>query len=46
MILGSKAFFVFLPVVLIGYHLLAGRTRKYAFLLVASWVFYAFAAWD
>ena len=45
MILGSKAFFVFLPVVLIGYHLLAGRTRKYAFLLVASWVFYAFAAW-
>lgn len=45
MTVASKAFFVFLPVVLIGYHLLAGRTRKYAFLLAASWVFYAAAAW-
>lgn len=45
MILASKAFFVFLPIVLLGYHLLAKRTQKYAFLLLASWIFYAFTAW-
>ncbi|MCS6850792.1 MAG: MBOAT family protein [Gemmataceae bacterium] len=36
----SKAFFLFLPVVLLIYHLLPTRTSKYRFLLVASWVFY------
>jgi alginate O-acetyltransferase complex protein AlgI len=36
----SKAFFIFLPVVLLGYHLLRGRERKYRFLLAASWLFY------
>lgn len=41
MLVGGKAFFVFLIVVLLGYHLLRGRTAKYAFLLLASWAFYA-----
>jgi alginate O-acetyltransferase complex protein AlgI len=36
----SKAFFVFLPLVLLSYHLLPGRTHKYRFLLAASWLFY------
>src|SRR4051794_28724537 len=36
----SKAFFVFLPVVLLTYHLLRTRTHKYRFLLAASWLFY------
>ena len=36
----SKAFFIFLPVVLLGYHLLRGRERRYRFLLAASWLFY------
>jgi alginate O-acetyltransferase complex protein AlgI len=36
----SKAFFIFLPVVLLGYHLLRGRARKYRLLLAASWFFY------
>jgi alginate O-acetyltransferase complex protein AlgI len=36
----TKVFFLFLPVVLLGYHLLPGRRRKYAFLLAASWFFY------
>jgi alginate O-acetyltransferase complex protein AlgI len=40
-IFASKAFLVFLPVVLIGYHLVGRRAPKYAFLLAASWVFYA-----
>jgi D-alanyl-lipoteichoic acid acyltransferase DltB (MBOAT superfamily) len=40
-IFASKAFFVFLPVVLAVYHLLARRGHKYTFLLLASWVFYA-----
>src|SRR5262249_45374968 len=41
MIFASKAFFVFLPVVLVLYHLLGRRSRKYAVLLAASWLFYA-----
>ncbi|MBX3398417.1 MAG: MBOAT family protein [Gemmataceae bacterium] len=40
-LIGQKSFFIFLVVVLLGYHLLRGRTAKYAFLLAASWVFYA-----
>jgi alginate O-acetyltransferase complex protein AlgI len=36
----SKLFFIFLPIVLLGYHLLRGRERKYRFLLAASWLFY------
>ena len=44
MIFASKAFFVFLPLVLAGYHLLRPRTPKYAFLLAASWVFYAWCS--
>ena len=41
MIFASKAFFIFLPVVLLLYHLLGRRTHKYAVLLAASWLFYA-----
>ncbi len=41
MLVGGKGFFIFLAVVLLGYHLMRGRTAKYAFLLAASWVFYA-----
>src|SRR5579859_8146271 len=37
----DKSFFLFLPLVLLGYHLLPGRTNKYRFLLAASWLFYA-----
>ena len=44
MILAGKAFFIFLPIVLLGYHLLRDRGAKYSFLLAASWVFYAWAA--
>lgn len=44
MILAGKAFFIFLPIVLIGYHLLNRRGAKYTFLLAASWFFYASAA--
>ncbi len=36
----SKAFFIYLPIVLVVYHLLRGRGHKYRFLLVASWFFY------
>ena len=36
----SKAFFIFLPIVLLGYHLARTRTIKYRCLLIASWVFY------
>jgi alginate O-acetyltransferase complex protein AlgI len=43
-IFAGKAFLVFLPVVLIGYHLLRRRAPKYAFLLVASWAFYAWCS--
>jgi alginate O-acetyltransferase complex protein AlgI len=37
----SPLFFLFLPLVLLGYHLLPGRSLKYRFLLAASWSFYA-----
>lgn len=40
----SKEYFIFLPVVLITYHLLPARGQKYGFLSVASWIFYAWAA--
>jgi alginate O-acetyltransferase complex protein AlgI len=36
----SKAFFIFLPLVLLGYYLLPTRSHKYRFLLAASWLFY------
>jgi alginate O-acetyltransferase complex protein AlgI len=36
----SKSFFIFLPLVLLGYHLLRTRPHKYRFLLAASWFFY------
>jgi alginate O-acetyltransferase complex protein AlgI len=36
----TKAFFLFLPIVLLGYYLVPGRSRKYTFLLAASWFFY------
>ena len=36
----SRAFFIFLPLVLLGYYLLRQRPHKYRFLLVASWFFY------
>jgi alginate O-acetyltransferase complex protein AlgI len=36
----SRAFFVFLPLVLLGYHLLPGRGHRFRFLLAASWFFY------
>src|SRR5262245_52485274 len=40
----SRSFFLFLPVVLLGYHLLPTRAHKYRFLLAASWFFYM--AWN
>jgi alginate O-acetyltransferase complex protein AlgI len=36
----SRAFFVFLPIVLVTYHLARTRTAKYRLLLAASWFFY------
>ena len=36
----SRSFFLFLPIVLLIYHLLRSRSHKYRFLLVASWFFY------
>jgi alginate O-acetyltransferase complex protein AlgI len=36
----TAAFFVYLIIVLIGYHGLRARTWKYRFLLLASWFFY------
>jgi D-alanyl-lipoteichoic acid acyltransferase DltB (MBOAT superfamily) len=41
MIFASKAFFIFLPTVLVLYHVLQRRSHKYGFLLAASWLFYA-----
>lgn len=41
MIFASKAFFVFLPVVLLLYHASRRRGQKYTILLAASWLFYA-----
>jgi alginate O-acetyltransferase complex protein AlgI len=40
-IFASKEFFIFLPIVLAGYHLSRARGPKYTFLLAASWLFYA-----
>jgi alginate O-acetyltransferase complex protein AlgI len=40
----SPAFYVFLTVVLAGYHLLGRRTIRYAWLTLASWVFYSLAS--
>lgn len=36
----SRGFFVFLPIVLVLYHLARTRTAKYRLLLASSWVFY------
>jgi alginate O-acetyltransferase complex protein AlgI len=36
----SSLFFIFLPLVLLGYHLLPNRRQKFPFLLAASWLFY------
>ncbi len=44
MIFASKAFFLFLPIVLVLYHALNRRTHKYLVLTLASWAFYAFAS--
>ncbi len=41
MVFATKAFWLFLPAVLLLYHLSRGRTHKYRVLLVASWGFYA-----
>jgi alginate O-acetyltransferase complex protein AlgI len=41
MIFATKAFVVFLPAVLVLYHLLRGRSHKYRLLLAASWLFYS-----
>ncbi|HVL13839.1 MAG TPA: hypothetical protein VM529_14820, partial [Gemmata sp.] len=41
LIFASKAFFIFLPVVLLLYHSLRSRSHKYNMLLAASWLFYA-----
>ena len=41
MIFASKAFFLFLITVLVLYHLLGRRSHRYAVLLGASWLFYA-----
>ncbi len=40
----SKAFLIFLPTVLLLYLFLPTRNAKYNLLLVASWLFYAWAA--
>lgn len=44
MIFAGKEFFIFLPVVLLVYHLLPWRAVKYGWLTLASWVFYAWAS--
>ncbi len=41
MVFATKAFWVFLPAVLVLYHLARGRAHKYRILLAASWLFYA-----
>jgi alginate O-acetyltransferase complex protein AlgI len=40
-VFASKAFFIFLPTVLVLYYLLRRRSHKYGVLLAASWLFYA-----
>lgn len=44
MIFATKAFFVFLAVVLVAYHLTPRRAHKYAVLTAASWLFYAWCS--
>ena len=44
MILACKEFPIFLAVVLLGYHSLRTRRRKYLWLTLASWTFYAWAS--
>lgn len=44
MIFAGKEFFIFLPVVLLVYHLLPWRAAKYGWLTLASWAFYAWAS--
>ena len=41
MIFATKAFLIFLPTVLVLYHLLRRRSHKYSVLLAASWLFYS-----
>jgi alginate O-acetyltransferase complex protein AlgI len=41
MIFASKGFFIFLPTVLVLYHLFRRRSHKYGVLLAASWLFYS-----
>jgi alginate O-acetyltransferase complex protein AlgI len=41
-IFASKAFLLFLPIVLLVYYLTGSRTLKYRWLLLASWLMYAF----
>lgn len=41
MVFATKAFWLFLPAVLLLYHLARGRAPKYRVLLAASWLFYA-----
>ncbi len=41
MIFATKAFFIFLPTVLVLYHLLRRRSQRYGVLLAASWLFYS-----
>src|SRR5262249_4835248 len=43
-IFASKAFFLFLPVVLVVYHSLRRRRYKYNTLLAASWLVYAWVS--
>jgi alginate O-acetyltransferase complex protein AlgI len=40
-VFATKAFWIFLPAVLLLYHLSRGRVHKYRVLLAASWLFYA-----
>ncbi len=42
LLFASRQFVVFLPVVLLGYHLLRRREHRYRWLLAASWLFYAY----
>ncbi|MGL6074687.1 MAG: MBOAT family O-acyltransferase [Fimbriiglobus sp.] len=42
MIFASKAFFLFLPLILLLYHGSRRRTTKYRWLLLASWLVYGF----
>ena len=41
LVFASQWFFVFVALVLFGYHSLGKRSHKYLLLLVASWIFYA-----